>query len=233
MPIRAGSMPGSALTASRMAAPGTSQSGRIARSYSASPCPGPSTENVARPRSRNSRSVRAELLLGRVEAGDQDHHRVRARPRRAAQDPGQHGAVERDLDPLARRVEIRQRVGQAPDRRRMRRPQLRHVLDEHELREVVVDRRLREVGAGGPVPAVTERRPAESLVLGAGRGTRPRTSRPSASIADVTRAKSAGSTPLAMKRGAQWSIAIVTRRSAMPDSLAHDCSADTVPKRSC
>ena len=40
-----------------MAAPGTSQSPRIARSYSASPWPGPSTLKVATPRSRKSSSV--------------------------------------------------------------------------------------------------------------------------------------------------------------------------------
>ena len=39
------------------AAPGTSQSDRIGKSYSASPCPGPSTAKVATPRSRNNCSV--------------------------------------------------------------------------------------------------------------------------------------------------------------------------------
>ena len=107
----------------------------------------------------------------------------------------------------------------------MRRPQLRHVLDEHEFREVVVDGGLRQVGAGGDVPAITERRPAEPLVLGSG----PAPGRAPVAPA-INRRCDAGEVSRVHAVGNEARRPVVDSHRHQPvchpDILAHDCSAD-------
>jgi hypothetical protein len=110
---------------------------------------------------------RAELLLGGVEAGDHQDHGVRALAVRRADDRDQPRPLEGDLEPSARRVEVRQRLGEAGDRPPVGRAHLLGVGDEDELREVVVDRRAGQVLTGGAQPALGERVAAELLVGGA------------------------------------------------------------------
>ena len=108
----------------------------------------------------------AELLLGRVEPGDQHHRRVRPIAWRGAEHTGEPRPLERDLDPPAWRDEERQRVGQAAHGGAVRGTQLAHVGDEQELGEVVVDGRAGQVGAGRQLLARGQCVPAELLVIG-------------------------------------------------------------------
>src|SRR5262245_1450177 len=61
-----------------------------------------------------------ELLLGRVEARDQDHEWMRATTGRPAQNSCDRGVVERYLDTFTRRFEQWERLVKAPDGTLMR-----------------------------------------------------------------------------------------------------------------
>jgi hypothetical protein len=86
--------------------------------------------------------------------------------------PPQHGrergALERDLQSIARRVEIRQGRGQAPDSRGMRGLPLAGIEHEDESGQVEAEGSLGEMTARGPDPGIGHAPVLHTIAAGKG-----------------------------------------------------------------